>query len=249
MKAVWEAKQRKFRDVEKPSYYAVVPANVRYSSISPNAKLLFGELTCLCGSEGFCWASNGYLAKLYDAGERTVSRWLLELEKASFIRIEPAVNQHGQRRIFIADALPKVASQKWQAKNGDHNNTSEENITSKGITPIAPKGAEPVDGAFEDFWKAYPKKVGKPAALRAFKTAKAEPALLMAGLSVWLKSTEWQKDKGQYIPHPSTFLNQRRWENRPHSMAAPETDLERRNREFMESLLQQANTPQQKQIA
>lgn len=125
--------------MEKPSYYAVIPAPVRYSGISPNAKLMFGEITCLCEAEGFCWASNGYLAKLYEAGERTVSRWLTELEKAGFIRIEPAVNQHGQRRIFIQTALPKVAGQKWQAKNGDHNNTREENTTSIGIAPVSPK--------------------------------------------------------------------------------------------------------------
>lgn len=127
------------RLMEKPSYYAVIPAPVRYSAISPNAKLLFGEITCLCEAEGYCWASNGYLAKLYDAGERTVSRWLTELEKAQFIRIEPAVNQHGQRRIFIASALPKVASQKWQAKNGEHNNTRVENTTSKETPPVSPK--------------------------------------------------------------------------------------------------------------
>lgn len=235
--------------MEKPSYYAVIPAPVRYSTISPNAKLLFGEITCLCEAEGFCWASNGYLAKLYDAGERTVSRWLTELEKVGFISIEPAVNQHGQRRIFISPALPKVAGQKWQAKNGDHNTTREDNTTSKETPPIAPKGAEPVNGAFEDFWREYPNKVGKPAALKAFIRAKPDTGKLMAGLEVWKSSPSWQKDKGRFIPHPTTFLNQRRWEDVPVEMAAPKSDTERLNEEAWERLRNPQPDNQQKAIA
>lgn len=183
---------------------------MRYSNVSANAKLLYGEITCLCEAEGFCWASNGYLAKLYDAGERTVSRWLTELEKAGFIRIEPAINQHGQRRIFIASALPKVASQKWQAKNGNHNNTSEENTTSKRTSPKAPKGAESAEG-FDDFWLAYPNKVGKPKALMAWKRLKPDLATVLAGLKRWKASDQWTKNDGQFIPHPTTWLNREGW--------------------------------------
>lgn len=61
---------------ERPTFYAVIPAHVRYANISAHAKLLYGELTALTEKEGFCWASNGYLAKLYDAGSRSVSRWV-----------------------------------------------------------------------------------------------------------------------------------------------------------------------------
>lgn len=196
--------------MEKPSYYAVIPAPVRYSNVSANAKLLYGEITCLCESEGFCWASNGYLAKLYDAGERTVSRWLFELEKAGFIRIEPAVNQHGQRRIFIEPALPKVASQKWQAKNGEHNNTREENTTSKRTAPIAPKGAAALVG-FDQFWQAYPRKVGKPKALAAWKRLKPDTAVVLDAVRRWKSSDQWLKDDGQFIPHPTTWLNREGW--------------------------------------
>ncbi|MVB11340.1 hypothetical protein CAFE_20530 [Caprobacter fermentans] len=81
------------------------------------------------------------------------------------------------------------------------------------ITPIPPTG---IDGLFDTFWKAYPKKVGKGAAEKSFKKYKPDDTLLSAMLKaiiVQKDSKEWTKDEGQYIPNPSTWLNQRRWED------------------------------------
>ena len=63
----------------KPNYYAIIPADVRYSKITPNAKLLFAEITALTNKEGYCWANNNYFAELYDVEKRSVQNWLKEL--------------------------------------------------------------------------------------------------------------------------------------------------------------------------
>lgn len=79
------------------------------------------------------------------------------------------------------------------------------------IPPTSHKG----DDAFDALWTQYPKRVGKPAALKAWRslhvTALDIPRI-MDGLAAHKRSEQWQRDSGQYIPHPSTWLNQRRWE-------------------------------------
>lgn len=70
-------------------------------------------------------------------------------------------------------------------------------------------------GAFQEFWKAYPKKAGKGAAEKAWKKAKNRPSIqaILAAIATQKRSEQWQKDGGQYIPNPATWLNQGRWED------------------------------------
>jgi hypothetical protein len=80
----------------------------------------------------------------------------------------------------------------------------------------------PPDG-FEAFWEKYPKKTAKPAALKAFKAQKVNGELpaILADITRKAASSDWQKEGGQFIPNPATYLNQRRWEDLT-ADAAPE---------------------------
>lgn len=68
------------------SYYAIIPATVRYDVRLPmGAKLLYGEITALCNARGFCWAENKYFARLYSADERTIRRWIENLVDYGYV--------------------------------------------------------------------------------------------------------------------------------------------------------------------
>ena len=67
---------------------------------------------------------------------------------------------------------------------------------------------------FAEFWKAYPRKVNKAQALRSFKAQKVNGNLqeIIDDVELRCKQDDWMKENGQYIPYPSTYLNNRKWE-------------------------------------
>lgn len=90
------------------SYYAIIPANVRYDKeLKPNAKLLYGEITALANEKGYCWATNGYFAELYGVSPETISRWVSQLNKKGYVKVEVIRNEYNkqieERRIYIAN--------------------------------------------------------------------------------------------------------------------------------------------------
>lgn len=82
---------------------------------------------------------------------------------------------------------------------------------------------EKVLGHFEAFWKEYPNKTSKKKAmeiwLRIFGNVNIKTyvqidslaASIIQGLSKSKQSSQWTKDGGKFIPHPTTWLNQERW--------------------------------------
>lgn len=72
--------------MDKPNYYAVIPADVRYSKeLTPNAKLLYAEITALCNMNGKCTASTQYFATLYNVSKTSIQNWLKTLEDNNHI--------------------------------------------------------------------------------------------------------------------------------------------------------------------
>lgn len=71
---------------------------------------------------------------------------------------------------------------------------------------------------FDAFWKIYPRKVGKQAALKAWNKLKPDLILfteIESAIERAKRSPAWLKDSGQFIPHPSAWLNGKRWEDEP----------------------------------
>ncbi len=88
-----------------PSYYAIIPACVRYDeNLIPSAKLLYGEITALCNEKGFCWATNQYFADLYKVSVVTISKWISNLCKCGHIDVGLEISPNGtERKISIVE--------------------------------------------------------------------------------------------------------------------------------------------------
>ena len=97
---------------------------------------------------------------------------------------------------------------------------------TNSITPIAPKGAKRSDAEFEIFWNAYPTKVGKQPARKAFDKVKVPVETLVAAIERQKCSSQWSKDGGQYIPNPATWLNQGRWTDELPEKHEPQQELD-----------------------
>ena len=220
-------------EAAKPSYWAVLPAAVRYDpEIPANAKLLYAEISSLTDARGYCWASNAYFERLYDLSERTIVRLIRALEKAGYIRILDAGGGSARRKIAAGinplaedpvkndgvtpDKNVSTPRQKCQGR-GDKNVGEIKKENKKEINPPkAPQGAAWEPEMFERFWKLYPRKRDKLKALRAWDKLKADRKLMQtmsAALKAQMATEEWQRDNGRAIPYPSTWINNRRWED------------------------------------
>ncbi len=79
------------------------------------------------------------------------------------------------------------------------------------------KPANTNDPLFDRFWAAYPRKEKKLNAQKAFAklhVTESELEKMLAAIKVHSKAKGWDKrENWKYIPHPTTWLNQRRWED------------------------------------
>lgn len=137
-----------------PSYYAIITAEVRYcKNLEAPAKLLYGEITALSDIKGYCWATNRYLADLYDVDIRTIQRWLSSLEEEGFIRIECVTNSfNSKRKIFINHNFQKSLTERQKChppmtdlspppdKNVTHSITKSTTSIKDVVSPDAPNG-------------------------------------------------------------------------------------------------------------
>jgi hypothetical protein len=138
-----------------PSYYAIIPAMVRYDEdLTPNAKLLYGEITCLTSREGYCWAHNKYFAELYNVSSRTITLWIGQLISKGYLKSELVYQEDScavdKRKLFVCDSVQikqyqekmggmvknnRTVKNHHTVKNNQDSNTSNiVNIVNKDIT-------------------------------------------------------------------------------------------------------------------
>lgn len=90
---------------DKPSYYSILTADVRYDEkLNASEKLLFSEITALSNKHGYCTAGNGYFSKLYNVSDRSVTRWIRHLKELGYLKYVPIYKKDSkevaERRLY-----------------------------------------------------------------------------------------------------------------------------------------------------
>lgn len=74
--------------IEQPSYYSILPANVRYdNNLTDSERVLFAEITAFSNKYGYCTASDEYFASLYGFNELTIVNRINYLRKLGYLKI------------------------------------------------------------------------------------------------------------------------------------------------------------------
>ena len=193
---------------EKPNYYAIIPADVRYcKKLKPIERLIYAEITCLTNHKGYCWATNEYFSNLFEISTRSVSRHINNLKEFRFISVSitrDKLSKVEKRTIKIKNqGIDKTVSPPRQNcpppidRTVQYNNTSNNNKKEKDIL-------------FNEFWDAYDKKVGKMACKNKFLKLDIDICIKCVKMAYkYVASTQDIK----YRKNPITWLNQGCWDD------------------------------------
>ena len=191
----------------KPNYYAVIPANVRYDkTLTPNAKLLYAEITALCNMNGKCTASTKYFSTIYEVSRISIQKWLKILEDKNYIK-RVNIYKQGSKEIetriitLVNDSSKEKLTNNTNTKVYNNNNTmynNKERFKKPDLLDIKNYCLERKNNidaeAFIDFYDSKNWKIGKNkmkdwrAAIRTWErrdNKKPNMSKLDAQISAW----------------------------------------------------------------
>ncbi len=140
---------------------------------------------------------------------KTVVAGLSALVKNSLIK------QSTDGRITVLGARDK-GNIKWKEPEKGLPQSCTKVVSKKRREEKRKEESIPYSKSFLEFWSFYPNKTGKGKAWDIWKRLTPNKNLInkMIATLEWQKSSEqWKRDGGKFIPHPTTWLNQRRWED------------------------------------
>lgn len=224
-----------------------IPAEIWLNkSLSLQEKAVLAEIDSFCSRYESCYASNEHFAKFIGVSTRRIQDIIKALEDKHLIEREVTYKQ-GTKEIekrFLRVRYPSRrilhgGGEESFMGGGEENCAVNNTSINKTIDYNMRKSAKAEkDAKYEElftiFYNAYPKKKDKTKAFNAFKKLKPTQELLDSILKAleWQKqTTDWQKQGGQYIPYPASYLNGHRWEDEQQvNIAAPDDDYDPDNR-------------------
>ncbi len=193
-------------------------------------KLLFSEIYTMANSFGSVFPSNAFLASRYGKSKKTISVTLKSLQEKEYINLKYEYEGKEVKRRYILPYLHKckegiytdVNTHIHKRKEGIYTDVKDNISTNKSINKsnnnISDKSDKESDleTRFNNIWKIYPNKKGKPKALLAYKRAVKSGTTdeeIKTGLENYLAEIRVKNTQQNYIKHGSTWFNGKGWED------------------------------------
>ena len=218
----------------------VMQAVWEHSKSDGRARLVLLAIADHQGEIG-AWPSIATLAKMVNASERSVQRDIQYLQDIGELTVEvqnaPTRSQYKSNLSWVN--LPGVTAGVTNATPGVTDLAS--GVTAGGVLtlkdPLLETNKAQTEDLFNEFWTAYPRKLDKAKAFRAFKSAlkRAKFEDILAGLRRYRNDPNRDPD---FTKYPATWLNSDAWENdyaSPVDSEAARRSSERRERELQRS--------------
>lgn len=202
--------------------------------LPPNAQVLWHQLMKVANK--LCWQKEWFqvdnqrlmyytsinnVDSLIRARNKLIDSGIIEYQKGkkgspNSYKIIPFLNHVSENTVANNDYKPTENTIKNTTENRLKTrpktldiNKHKTKTQTKTVNILCPNG-------FAEFWQAYPRKISKQQAQRAWE--KLNPSdetmgLIIHALDRFKQSSQWIQNNGQYIPYPATWLNQRRWED------------------------------------
>ena len=198
--------------MENPTYYAILPAVVRYDrELTDKAKLLYAEISVLTNKTGQCWAGNQYFASLYNVTSRTVTRLINELVDKGYLyrKYEYKGKEISKRILSVVPlevvtkmSVPLPTKMSIPPDTNVADNTTSVNNTRKEIYIRD-------NNDFSRFWdKLVGRKLGKNDALKAY--VKIDTELTAEELAEKFNRLLQVREE-KYVPYPQKWLKNEGW--------------------------------------
>lgn len=164
--------------------------------------------------------ARNYIRHQFGSGDKLIRNNFFKTLKSLFLSIK----DEELRQIILQEypefeeALPRASEGLTKPKEriGEVRNGKERNGNGKveGV-----QGEPMFSTSFEEFWQAYPRRVGKQEAGKAWAKNKCDSKLplILTTIRKLKISPEWTKDAGKFIPHPTTWINRGGWDDEPES--------------------------------
>ena len=178
------------------------------------------------------FSENGLETIFKNDGQASIRAGLKKLEQAGYLKRERTRDKTSGRMSVVNWYLyesPQCENPHVENPHVDYprlENPPQSNTKQSTTKESKTKKSNTHANGFDEFWKAYPKKVAKEDARRAWIKLKPDEVLqktIIQAIYAQKLSKGWAKDGGQFIPYPASWLNGRRWEDETGQQPQQET--------------------------